>query len=116
MTTFTFSEDLGKLSEELRIVYHNLLTSANVLRIKSNGCSTISGDCKQKPLSYYMDNACAILHSWCTYHKLLDISISRIDIRNEESLAQFQQLATLPTNLASLLDEYLIYCYFLINK
>lgn len=111
--TFVFSDELGQLQIELKIDYQNLLASANSLRIAAIETSIIKGNFKQKPIAYYLEGACRILYTWKLYQKSLDNTLNRIDIRNEDSIQQFKNVVILPHELASYLDQYLLYSTFL---
>lgn len=75
--------------------------------------SVIAGDCKQKSISYYLEEACLILYMWKLYQKALDILLNRIDMRNDDSINGFKAATTLPQSLSSNLDRYLLYSTFL---
>lgn len=76
----------------------------------------IKGDCKQRPLSFYLEDACQILHIWKRYQIVLDVSLSQINIRNSDSVTQFERVTTLPQDLSAYLDRYLMYSAFLLAQ
>lgn len=93
--------------------YHNLLSSANTLLCFHTENSLITGDCKQRPISYYLENACQILHKWKVYQNSIDVSFNGIDMRNDESIKQFENQISFK-NLLDFLDQFLIFSTFLL--
>lgn len=77
--------------------------------------STIFGDYKHKPISYYVEDACRILHTWQQYQNALNISLNQINIRDVNTLKQFERRTTFPTDFASNLDRYLMFSTFLLT-
>lgn len=113
---FYFSKEIEDFHTELKDEYQNLSSSVNVLRILATDGTIITGDCKQKSISYYLEEACRILYTWKLYQKSLDISLNRIDMRNSESIIQFKSVTMMPQNLSSNLDRYLLYSIFLYSQ
>lgn len=78
----------------------------------------IFGDCKHKPISFYVENACRILHTCQQYQNALINSLKQISIRDANTLKQFEKITDLPTDhLLSDLERYLMFSTFLlVNK
>lgn len=110
-----FSEQIKHLRDNLHMDLYSLLRLSNELQIRTDKSTIITGDCKQKPLSFYNERACEILHIWSTYHKALSNSLENVDIRNNDSLLQFQKITELPVRFSNLLNDYLYFSHFLIK-
>lgn len=77
----------------------------------------IFGDCKHTPISFYIEDACRILHTWQQYQNALNISLNQMNIRDANTLEHYEKITTLPTDLSSRLDRYLLFSTFLLaNK
>lgn len=114
---FVFRKELEDFHLCLKVDYQHLLASVNPLLIMSVESSVISGDCKQRPISFYLDDACQILHTWKLYQHALNSSLSLIKIKDSDSIRQFQSTINLPQELSSCIDRYLLFSTFLIaNK
>lgn len=74
----------------------------------------IFGDSKHKPISFYVEDACRILHTWQIYQNALNISLNQINIRDANTLKQFEKVTTFPIDLSSNLDRYLMFSTFLL--
>lgn len=112
---FILSHELELLQNELKSDYQNLLAVANAVHILTTNTSVITGNCKQKPITYYLDEACRILYAWKVYQMSLAIALQRIDIRKGDSLQQFKNLTIVPEELSSSLDQFLLYSTFLFS-
>lgn len=91
------------------------MASANTLRISEKENFVLNGDSKQKPIAYYIEEACEILHIWKLYQKSLDLSLRRMDPRNDDSIKKFESLTKLPHELSVRLDQYLVFSTFLLS-
>lgn len=112
---FIFSQELDRLQTELKNDYQNLLAAANALHILTTDTSVIVGNCKQKPITYYLDEACRILYAWKIYQMSLAMALQQIDMRKGDSMQQFKNVTITPQELSSSLDEYLLYSTFLFS-
>lgn len=92
------------------------MAAANVLQIITNEGPLIIGDCRQKPISYYLEIACQVLHTSMLYQQSLRIILNRIDVRNDDLIKQFETMTPLPMDLSANLDRYLLFSTFLLTQ
>lgn len=74
----------------------------------------VFGDCKHKPISFYVEDACRILHTWQQYQHALNASLNQINMRDVNTLKQFENSTAFPKDLSSNLDRYLMFSAFLL--
>lgn len=110
-----FSIELEDFHRELKAEYQNLAAVANVLQIITSESPLIIGDCRQKPISFYLEKACQVLHTSTLYQKSLRITLNQIDVRNDDSLKKFDTMTTMPLDLSANLDRYLLFSTFLLT-
>lgn len=92
------------------------MAAANVLQIITNEGPLIIGDCRQKPISYYLEIACQVLHTSMLYQQSLRIILNQIDVRNDDLIKQFETMTPLPMDLSANLDRYLLFSTFLLTQ
>lgn len=108
------SMELADFHAELKIDYQNLSASANSVGIIATESSIIVGGCKQKPIIFYLEEACKMLHTWMLYQQSLNQSLGQIDLRNNDSIQQFDDATTMPVDLSTNLERYLLFSTFLL--
>ncbi|XP_055303323.1 uncharacterized protein LOC129568992 [Sitodiplosis mosellana] len=108
--------ELEDFHRELKAEYRNLSALANVLQITTAESFLLVGDCRQKPITYYLENACQVLHIWMLYQRSLHILLNRIDMRNDDSIRQFETMTPIPQHLSANLDRYLLFSTFLLAQ
>ncbi|XP_031625466.1 uncharacterized protein LOC116342106 [Contarinia nasturtii] len=109
-------KEVEEFHTELKVDFQNLSASACSLQIITTEGSIIAGDHKQKPISYYLEEACQILYTWKLYQQSLNLSLSQIEVRNDESIRQFETVTQLNASLSMNLDRYLLFSTFLLAQ
>lgn len=90
------------------------MSAANALKMLCETSQIITGNSKQKPIKFYIDEACALLHDWLLHNKALTNELESLDIRNTEPNQQFGKMLASSSTLIERLDNYLLFSNFLV--
>lgn len=100
---------MGESIDELYKSYQDLLSSANAVRMLVES-PIVRGSHNRKPLDFYTDESCTLLHAWKKVHREVDAVWRHVCVRDLKTIEIVKQTQQTPLKCQEMMDEYLLYC------
>lgn len=73
-------------------------------------CSIVRGAHNRKPLDYYIEESCTLLHAWRELQRGVDAVWRNVNVRDLKTLEIVKRTQHMPLKCQELMEEYLLYC------
>lgn len=101
--------------DPLRLCYRELTAAAIHMEWLENSL-LVRGNCKQKPLEYYTENACNILFYMKVFQLNVKMIASNIDLRSTESIELFLKSLSFSEDFQDTFEQFMLFSSFLQNS
>lgn len=106
---FEFRRQMGESIDVLYKFNRELTSAANAVRMLENS-SIVRGTHNRKPLDYYIEESCNLLHAWKHLHGEIVAVWRQVNVRDAQTMEIAKRTQRTPLKCQESLDEYLLLC------
>lgn len=106
---FKFRRLMGESIDFLYKFNRELTSAANAVRMLENS-SIVKGTHNRKPLDYYIEESCNLLHAWKQFHREIVAVWRQVNVRDPQTMEIAKRTQQTHLNCQESIDEYLLLC------